>query len=620
MYDRKTWIVVSACSVLLAVNMYFTQKNARERAAAEAANPPAIEQAGEAATEEPGVLREVDPEPSPARQTYTLETEGSRFTFTSLGGSLLSSEMLGFPAVGDAEHNVTLNGGDSYGIGTLCQGPDGMEQVDYRLLSEESVEGKKLVFGAQHPSGVLVRKTWELTDTETEGAAYRLNFRLDIENPKAATEQIPLDRFSLYLGRSQPLQKGEGGLNPAGFFLQDDGDFDLTKSSAFRGGKIKKAKSLIQKSTGNLGMAGVSSQFFATVLRPTETVGGGVWAKSSEVEVIGEDSPQLAVRAGLVLPSDVLTPGSGIKSLSYEVFTGPKNNRLLRRMGGDWGEVMNYGWFTVFSRFMNFLLVHVHDVVSKVSDKWSWGFAIIIVTLLVRAAMWPLYARSNRTMKRMSKLKPEMDKIKEKYPDDPAKQQQETMQLYRKFHINPVGGCLPMFAQIPIFFGFYRMLQYAVELRGHEFLWVNDLSQPDTIAHIAGFPINVLPILMGISSFLQMQMTPNVGGDKTQQMVMKIMPLMFLFFCYNFASALALYWTTSNLFSIAQTWITKRMPEPELKEREVKKGGKSFMERMAAAAEEAQKQQKLKQAKGRVVESDPNPDKPRKPRGPKTGG
>jgi YidC/Oxa1 family membrane protein insertase len=172
-----------------------------------------------------------------------------------------------------------------------------------------------------------------------------------------------------------------------------------------------------------------------------------------------------------------------------------------------------------------------------------------------------------------------------------------------------------MFAQIPIFFGFFRMLQHAVEMRGHGFLWVDDLSMPDTIGHIAGFPINILPIVMGLTSFLQMQMMPTTTADKTQMAVMKFMPLLFLVFCYNYASALALYWTTSNLFSILQTWITQRMPEPELKER---KGGsgKSFMERMAAAAEEAQRQQKMRQARGHVVEE----EKPKKPRGPRTGG
>jgi YidC/Oxa1 family membrane protein insertase len=252
---------------------------------------------------------------------------------------------------------------------------------------------------------------------------------------------------------------------------------------------------------------------------------------------------------------------------------------------------------------------------AKVSGKWSWGLAVVVLTILLRTAIWPLYNRSNRTMKRMSKLKPEIDKLKEKYPDDPQKMNQEMMKLYRTYGVNPLGGCLPMFAQLPIFFGFYSMLLHAVEMRGQEFLWVNDLSQPDTIGHLLGLSINPLPIVMAITSFAQMAMMPNTGGDKTQMMIIKLMPFMFLFICYNFASALALYWTVSNVFSIGQTWLSNRLPEPELKAK-AGGGGKSFVERMA---ERADAHQKMRQATGRVV--DPKDDAgPSKKRPPRTGG
>ncbi|GAA5482684.1 YidC/Oxa1 family insertase periplasmic-domain containing protein [Haloferula sargassicola] len=639
MYDRKTWIVVVACSLLLAANLYFQHQNAEKLRTEEAAEQAAAAERGESPaeagdeSEKPGVLEEVDPVPTVASQTYELTSGKTKYTFSTLGGSLLRAELLDYPAVKDAGHLVTLNAGGNYGIGTLCQGFDAFEHLNYPLIEDQSEMGRKLVFAARHPSGLLVRKTWELvpseppadaseeTKEEAAGAPYLLHFTLEVKNPDDAQAQVPLDSFSLFLGRAQPLQKGENRINPATLTWLDGSNVEKIKSVSFRGGMLKSEKSLISKKADDLQFAAVSSQFFSTVIQPDEDYASNLWAKISHVDVPDEDEQKPALRGGFTLPAGALAPGQG-KTLGYTVFTGPKDNRMLRRMGGNWGEVMDYGWpiFRWPARFMNFLLVHVHDVVSKVSDKWSWGFAVILVTLLVRSAMWPLYARSNRTMKKMSKLKPEMDKLKEKYPDDPAKQQQEIMGLYRQYGINPVGGCLPMFAQIPIFFGFFRMLQHAVEMRGHGFLWVDDLSMPDTIAVVAGFPINILPIIMGLSSFLQMHMMPNTaGGDKTQQAVMKFMPLMFLFFCYNYASALALYWTTSNLFSIAQTWITKKMPEPELKAKAGgKKPGMSFMERMAAAAEEAQKQQKLKQAKGRVV--DGGNDKPTKPRGPRTGG
>ena len=151
-----------------------------------------------------------------------------------------------------------------------------------------------------------------------------------------------------------------------------------------------------------------------------------------------------------------------------------------------------------------------------------------------------------------------------------------------------------------------------MELRQEEFLWVVDLSQPDTLATVAGFPINVLPIVMAGTMLIQMSVTPKTG-DKMQARIFMLMPVIFLFFCYNFASALALYWTTSNIFAIVQTMITKRLPDPELKKK--KRKGPGFMERMQARAEEMQKQKK--RSGGGQPGSGP---KPKKPRGPRTGG
>ena len=297
---------------------------------------------------------------------------------------------------------------------------------------------------------------------------------------------------------------------------------------------------------------------------------------------------------------------------------GPKHNPMLRKMegawGDGWGDVMQYGWFSIVSRTLNFILNKYHMLLDQVAKNWSWGLAIIFLTITVRFCIWPLHAKSTHTMKRMAKLQPEMLKIKEKYVDDPNKINSETMGLYRKYGINPLGGCLPMLIQIPIFFGFYRMLQYAVELRGHSFLWVDDLSQPDTLTHLGflgGIPLNVLPIVMAITSFLQIRMTPKTG-DPMQQKIIMFMPFMFFFFCYNFASALALYWTTQNIFSIGQTWLMNKIPEPELKARAVS-DKKSWVQRMA---ERQAEMQKLKQNGGM---RDVTPDSKKK-RPPRTGG
>ena len=166
-------------------------------------------------------------------------------------------------------------------------------------------------------------------------------------------------------------------------------------------------------------------------------------------------------------------------------------------------------------------------------------------------------------MKRMQLLTPKMTELRERYKDDPTKMNEELMKLYREYGVNPFGGCLPMLVQIPIFFGFYSMLGSAIELRNSHFLWIHDLSQPDTITHIAGFPINLLPILMGGTMLWQMSLSPK-SGDPSQQRVMYFMPVIFLTFCYNYASGLALYWTTQNLFSIVQLYWTRNQPVAKL--------------------------------------------------------
>jgi len=154
-----------------------------------------------------------------------------------------------------------------------------------------------------------------------------------------------------------------------------------------------------------------------------------------------------------------------------------------------------------------------------------------------------------------------MAELKEKYKDDPTRMNTEVMKLYKEYKINPLAGCLPMFIQMPIFFGFYRLLGTAIELRGSRFLWVHDLSQPDTVFHIAGVPINILPICMAITMIMQMRLQPKTG-DQAQQRMFMFLPLIFVFICYNFASALALYYTVQNIFSITQLYVTRKKTAP----------------------------------------------------------
>jgi YidC/Oxa1 family membrane protein insertase len=191
----------------------------------------------------------------------------------------------------------------------------------------------------------------------------------------------------------------------------------------------------------------------------------------------------------------------------------------------------------------------------------SYWAAIVVLTIIIRSAMWPLQSRANATAKKMAALSPKLKELQEKYQDDPMRMQQETGKLWKQHGINPLGGCMPMLIQIPIFFGFYNMLNKAVELRNNGFLWVQDLSQPDTVLRFAGIPINPLPLVMAATMVLQMRLAPK-SGDPMQQRILMFMPVIFIVMCYNYAAALALYWTIQNLFGILQLMVNRDKPTP----------------------------------------------------------
>ena len=184
----------------------------------------------------------------------------------------------------------------------------------------------------------------------------------------------------------------------------------------------------------------------------------------------------------------------------------------------------------------------------------------MLITVIIKVLFWPLTAASTRSMKRMQALAPEMAALKEKYKDDMQKFTQKQWELYRKHKVSPMSGCLPMAIQMPVFIGFFTMIRSAIELRGAHFLWIADLSKPDTLFMIPGthFPFNLLPLLMGGAMLWQSHLTPpSPGMDPTQAKIMRYMPLMFLVFLYNYSSGLALYWTVNNVLTIVQTKLTK---------------------------------------------------------------
>ncbi|MEO0017748.1 MAG: rane protein insertase YidC, partial [Verrucomicrobiota bacterium] len=577
MYDRKTWIVLAVCGTLLACGMFEQSKQAtadraRQEQAAEqkkkelAAQPPQAAPPAEEA--KPSLLAETPPPPTD-EELVTLENDKVLFTFSNIGGGIKYADFKTEFQVAKLSERVRINERGGGPIGGLAGTDEALQNLSYAYDEAASVAGQKVVYSAKLEGGLKVRKTFSLVTTGEPGTPYLIDFNLELEN--AAAAPLNLKQWSVFVGEAVPLYAAET-IDQTGVFWYENNSMSFTNAGTFNSGMFSAEKSLVTSPAGKkVQYAGVTNQFFATAIRPIEPLDATVWAQPSHVK-------QKSIRAGLGLPDAVLNPAQQ-KAIAYRIFIGPKHNPMLRQMGHGWEDLMQYGWFGMVSNVLNRTLNWLHYYLDGMAKQWSWGLAIIILTILLRTAMWPLQNKSTRTMKRMSKLQPEMAKLKEKYADDPNKLNTEMMGLYRKFGINPLGGCLPMLIQIPIFFGFYRMLQYAVELRHQGFLWVNDLSQPDTLTYFMGVPINILPVVMAITSFLQIRMMPK-SGDSTQQKIIMFMPFFFVWISYNFASALSLYWTTQNIFMIGQTWLTNRLPEPELKAR--KDGGKkTWMQRLA---------------------------------------
>ena len=233
-------------------------------------------------------------------------------------------------------------------------------------------------------------------------------------------------------------------------------------------------------------------------------------------------------------------------------FVGPKKQSLLWDLGMK--DVMEFGMW----RWLCYPLVWVLNLFNG----WipNFGVAIILLTILVRLLFWPLTRKSTEGMKKMQELQPLMKEIQAKYKDNPQRLQQETWQLYREKKVNPMSSCLPMLIQIPVFIALFNVLRSAVELRYAPFLWIADLSEPEGL-FASWFPfggLNVLPILMAVSTALQSYFTPSTGDKKQQQMMMVMMPAMMLIMFYSFPSALSLYWFLSNIFSIVQMWLICR--------------------------------------------------------------
>jgi len=233
------------------------------------------------------------------------------------------------------------------------------------------------------------------------------------------------------------------------------------------------------------------------------------------------------------------------QNVNLHGYIGPKEHKVLKAIDPVLTNAIEYGWFTFAAKPLFATLSWLHSLFG------NWGWAIIALTILIRMVLYPLTYKGMVSMQKMKMLAPKLKELKEKYKKDPQKLNAATMEMYKKHGANPLGGCLPMLLQIPVFFALYRTILNSVELQGAPWiLWIHDLSLMD--------PYYILPILMGGSMFMQQHMTPNNFTDPMQEKVFKYLPIIFTFFFITFPSGLVLYWFTNNMFSIAQQYMVNQ--------------------------------------------------------------
>jgi YidC/Oxa1 family membrane protein insertase len=545
MMDRKTMLVVLACLVAmiswqaLINHLYPPKPKAIKAATAVATNNAAPQAATESPAEKPvepvkdAVLA---PEtPRLPEQTVTLSNELVRMEFTTWGGGVRSVELLKHKVNGDG--NVVLNGTNFVPaltlIGITNAGPDSVFTI-------EQPAPNTIVMKHQTRAGLAITKTFSLND------GFLLTGTVEIACAASGSVSLPASA-DLVIGTVAPTTAKElPTYLTMGWLLGDKYQYHDLKQIA------KNADKGISNETVSARWGAVKNQFFAMILTP-ETNAVAIEYKQVELAPPADwkaKEPPHGVFAALTI-TPTTTTTNVMERYDFTWYAGPKAYERLVTLGKGQEEVMQFGFWGVISVVLLKGMKFFYGIIP------SYGMSIILVTICIKILFWPIQAKSIKSMKAMQKFQPLINKLKEKYKDDPQRLNTETMKLYKEHKINPVSGCLPMVVQIPVLFAFYRMLASAIELRGQSFLWIHDLSAPDTIFQVMGIPINPLPLLMTGLSVLQMKITPQTG-DQQQQKMMMFMPLMMMFIFYKLAAGVVLYYTVQQFLSIAQQWWSMR--------------------------------------------------------------
>jgi YidC/Oxa1 family membrane protein insertase len=387
---------------------------------------------------------------------------------------------------------------------------------------------KDLVFHSSPSGGILMSQTYRFYPDQ-----YRIDLHVDVINQsgESVTGAFVTDIKAL------PPEGKKSYYSYVGIVLLLDDKLEEIK--------IKKA-SEPKDLAGLIGWMAYEDDFFISAVIPDQP---------SKASFKGRLLPSGILEGTHLPPSISLNPSEQVSS-SYTLYLGPRELGILKQLGKNLERAITFGWTDIIAKPLLYLLRFFNQYIH------NYGVSIILLTILIKILFWPLTHKSYKSMKEMQKLQPRMAKLREKYKNNKAQLNKEMMGLYKTYKVNPMGGCLPMIIQLPVFFALFRILGSAIELRQAPFmLWINDLSAPD---RLFSFPfsipfmsppygIPVLTLLMGASMFLQQKMTPT-PGDPMQAKIMMFLPLIFTFMFINFPSGLVLYWLVNNLLSIGQQY------------------------------------------------------------------
>ncbi len=529
-------------------------------AAPEAAQAPAAE----TAPAQPANTEAEDAEEQVPEVLTTLANDKLELTLSSRGAGIVRAAILGYPSAKGSETPVTFDFSERPAAAPAgYPGLKPLAAFDVTAASGDSVIYQKTL------SGGLV-----LSRTLTLGVGHQVRIEDKLENTSAAP--VALQGYGLQSGFMEDLP-GEAQGQQGGPLLGID---TLTGSEGVKywGGKLNDwaadgdGRSVPVLADNDeprhVDWAAVKNKYFVQILTPADgaerclvDVARGGAVHSSFLFLFPRTTYPIArVAARLELPDYTLPPGQTLAQ-DATFYLGPKVYANLKANGPHQEDILQLGFWRPIGILILKIMVWIHDHLWP----YNYGVAIILLTFLIRIVFWPLNHKSMVSTRHMQEIQPLITALKEKYKGDAQKQQQAMMALYKEHKINPMGGCLPMLIQIPVFFALFVVLRGAIELRFSSFLWIADLATPENLfKDVLPFPINILPLFMGVTMWLQQKMTP--AGDAQQQKMMMMMPILFTFMFYSFPSGLSLYWSVNQVMMIVQlAWMKKHHPPVPVK-------------------------------------------------------